>query len=721
MRPSEPESIPDPVDELVFQALERLEEEGTAGLDRFLEASPKYAADIRSRLDALRATGLVEKLDQPALELPRELGTYSVEGLIGEGGMGLVVAAGDRVLKRQVALKIVRPELMAATGTRERFQREGHAVAQLRHPGIVRVFEVGESEGLPFLAMERIDGCSLAQALDLLEGRNPATLKGDDLSRVVELGSESHGPDGQIAPLFRGTWPQACARVVREVAEALHHAHSSGVLHRDVKPSNIMLTPHGRVVLLDFGLAALDEEHSLTRTGSLVGSLPYTAPECISGDAPASVNSDIYALGLTLYELLTLRLPFRAASRSALVEAIVGSSPRPVSEPNRAVPRSIASVTHRAMARAPERRYSSAALLAEDLTSAMAARALEEERASLVAGVRGWSRRRPLEAAMAFCAIAACLALPIILLALRAEAAASTTASAHRSIDRLSTTLEVLDELRLALVPIEELKGTEQEAFRSATLARLRPIYAGIVTEMRGQWTGFEKIDAAARISLAETLLALDRETYVTALLDSESLQSDLSADSRARLALVQVRLAADPSAARSVLDAASGEIDGSRDPWLVAQLTIARARLAGAEDSERAMAADAARFVARSEPARRERATLAAAAIEATWSAPDEAGRERLERAAGELRTFETTTSHPLSLLSTLGRVLERHADLERRAGDAAKAAQLLKETIQVHRRIDGALATTGSEGRRAIELEERLARWQSEGGQAQ
>jgi tetratricopeptide (TPR) repeat protein len=232
----------------------------------------------------------------------------------------------------------------------------------------------------------------------LPSGRKPDELTGADLRRAVVArtkGGESMTPTPLQIPLFNGTLVETSLRIVAAVADALAHAHERGVLHRDVKPSNVMLTPNGRVLLLDFGLATTGEEVSrITRTGALVGSLPYLAPEHFSGDSPPSVAGDVYALGVTLYELLALKLPWEGSLETLRFEKLRGVAP-PLHEANLAVAWDVETVCTTAMERDPERRYASALAFASDLENLLHLRPIRASRPGLMLRAHRWTQRHP--------------------------------------------------------------------------------------------------------------------------------------------------------------------------------------------------------------------------------------------------------------------------------------------------------------------------------------
>jgi len=273
------------------------------------------------------------------------LGDFRIIRKIGQGGMGVVYEAEQESLRRRVALKVLPFHALLGAGALERFQREVRAAGHLHHPRIVPVYGVGEENGLHYFAMPYIDGESLDRVVARLR-----ELPGS--ARRLALGQEagSGSSSGSYA-----LWARSVARVGAEVAEALAYAHSEGILHRDIKPSNLILDAAGVVWIADFGLAKDLNEDGLSRSGDIVGTPRYLAPERLRGWSDA--RSDVYGLGVTLYELVTLTPVFDATERHELLERVAHDEPVRPRRIDPRVPRDLETIILEAIAKEPARRY----------------------------------------------------------------------------------------------------------------------------------------------------------------------------------------------------------------------------------------------------------------------------------------------------------------------------------------------------------------------------
>jgi serine/threonine-protein kinase len=264
-------------------------------------------------------------------------GRYRLEGVIGRGGMSTVYRASDRVLQRTVAVKVMSPALAEDDPSYvTRFEREARAAASLSHPGIVTVYDTGVDEEMRFIAMEFVDGETLTQLIH------------------------------REAPLD----PDRAAWIAAEVADALEAAHQAGLVHRDVKPGNVMIARDGSVKVLDFGIARALDSATITKTGSMLGAMPYMPPEHARGE-PIDARSDLYSLGCVLYEMLTGARPFRDVT-TAIFQQQRGAGPRPPREANPQVGRELSALVLQMLARAPAKRPQSAAEVRDRLRGAPA-------------------------------------------------------------------------------------------------------------------------------------------------------------------------------------------------------------------------------------------------------------------------------------------------------------------------------------------------------------
>ena len=392
-------------------ALDELLDLPEAGRDRFLQKLRAENPEVCKEIESLLQQRPTERLEAPPSQLreaptPTERGAaaplpapdpaasklpevagYEMLGLLGRGGMGVVYKARQRALDRVVALKMIRPGAEADEQDLLRFRTEAEASARLQHPNIVQIYEVGEQDGRPYLALEYVGGGGLDRFLG-----------------------------GAPQP------PRAAAEFVAQLARAMHYAHGRGVLHRDLKPSNVLLSGEGPEMggerdtlaasaarpstlaapkITDFGLAKrLHSDSGLTQTGAVLGTPSYMAPEQAAGDKNVGAAADVYALGAILYEMLTGRPPFRGPTAYDTLLQVRQSEPAPPSRLQPRVPRDLETICLKCLQKSPAKRYAGAGALADDLGRYLAGRPILARPAGRAERAWRWCRRNPKDAAL---------------------------------------------------------------------------------------------------------------------------------------------------------------------------------------------------------------------------------------------------------------------------------------------------------------------------------
>jgi serine/threonine protein kinase len=344
----------------------------------------------------------------PGSSVPTDLGTplgdYRILREIGRGGMGVVYEAEQLSLGRRIALKVLPFALTLDPRQLQRFKNEAHAAACLHHNHIVPVYGIGLERGVHFYAMQYIEGQTLGEVIRELRGLNDPDATGrQGLGAPAPQQPRTPAADTNRTPAAavateRSTRAPAFFRRVAELgvqaAEALEHAHQMGVIHRDVKPGNLLLDVRGHLWVTDFGLARIGDGAALTLTGDLVGTLRYMSPEqALAKHGLVDHRTDVYSLGLTLYELLTLEPAFDGKDREELLRQIAFEEPRPIRERNPAVPADLETIVQKATAKALEERYATAQELADDLRRFLADRPIRARRPTVFDRLAKWSRR----------------------------------------------------------------------------------------------------------------------------------------------------------------------------------------------------------------------------------------------------------------------------------------------------------------------------------------
>jgi serine/threonine protein kinase len=438
-----PSSHREPVEKLAEEFVERFRRGEKPTLDEYVTRFPELAEQIRALFPTLLEMEQLASVEgQPTSPHcgglhdqsppPEQLGEYRILREIGHGGMGIVYEAVQESLGRHVALKVLPLHGLLNPTLLERFKREAKAAAKLHHTNIVPVFGVGEDSGVHYFAMQYIQGQGLDKVLDEVrrlragakEAGSAPEQPGDALSvsmakRLMSgqfSGKEPSAagtplgtaPEAQESPsastpadgfsLTEGAYFRSVARAGVQVAEALAYAHRQGVLHRDIKPSNLLLDAQGTVWITDFGLAKMDDSDNLTDTGDVVGTLRYLAPERLEGRGDE--RSEVYGVGVTLYEMLTLRPAFPETDRLALLQQVRSAEPPRPRRFDGRIPRDLETIVLKAMARDPADRYQMTQALAEELRRWLAGEPIRARPVGALERAWRWAKRRPTAAAL---------------------------------------------------------------------------------------------------------------------------------------------------------------------------------------------------------------------------------------------------------------------------------------------------------------------------------
>ena len=409
---------------------------------------PGLDAEVRERITALHRAWSHRQPETLPFE---RLGDFRLLHRLDTGGMGAVFVAEQESLGRVVALKIMRPEWAGDEHALRRFVREAHTVAQLRHPGVVTVYDAGTDGDTPYLAMELVPGTMMADVLAEAEAEGRRL----PVERVVRWGAR--------------------------LARALDYAHGRGIVHRDVKPNNIRITPDDRPLLLDFGIARDLTRDAATVTDSFQGSPAYAAPEQILGET-IDARTDVYGLGVTLYQALTGAVPFQGPGVEAIFHKVLTELPVPPRRLAPGISADVETVVLKAMEKRPGARYASASAFAEDLEAVLEFRPVSARPPGPIARAAKWARRKPARAVGVASAVIFLLVLATMSIVGRALERKERLAEARHQLDQARETVASYRKERFAAEAEETRLARQREEVNNRyftleedrALARLR-------------------------------------------------------------------------------------------------------------------------------------------------------------------------------------------------------------------------------------------------------
>ena len=379
------------------------------------------------------------KTDLVPVESPKRIGDFEILGELGRGGMGVVYRARQCSLDRLVALKVLSTGLGLTTKAIMRFKREAEAAAKLHHTNIVPVYWTGDENRVPYYAMELVDGPSMDQVIrqlradristDADSGQSTSTTSLTQTAPVPAWVEETVGYQGSpMETSHSSSWESSSslgsattsycdniANMMAGVADALAHAHDHGIIHRDIKPANLLLSSDGRLSINDFGLARMLEQPGMTMTGEFMGSPMYMSPEQIAaGRLPLDHRTDIYSLGASLYQMLTLEPPFPGQQRDQVLSQIIHKDPPRPRTINKRIPKDLETICLKAMEKDPDARYPTAEAMAHDLRAFVHRHAISARRIGPVERTVRWAKRhRSLATAICLAVILGCVAMGI--------------------------------------------------------------------------------------------------------------------------------------------------------------------------------------------------------------------------------------------------------------------------------------------------------------------
>lgn len=462
------------------------------------------------------------------------LGDFELIREVGRGGMGTVYIALQRSLQRTVAVKVLGSQVSSSRNAILRFQREARAAAKLNHAHIVPIFALGEEDGVNFYAMEYIDGPGLNRIIADAKKLGDSSPQPMELAETVALPPGYKANQGDTTPgdLGSGSFElqsaaqfssikitdsrtsnsdghfREIAKHIMSIADALEYAHGEGVIHRDIKPHNLLMGSDGKLRITDFGLARLAEQPGVTATGEMIGSPLYMSPEQIGG-GPHAVDhrADVYSLGATLYEWLALTTPYPGETREQVIGKILTSQASAVAVHNSSIPQDLQTICHMAIERDPARRYQAAGELRDDLRRYLENRPIKAKRTSVVVRISRFVGRHRV-ASMAVASVVLAMVMGLALLSKGREARTQSAAIAEAIEDKDVA----IDDLLRLLAP----KGIELSGPLSRVADAAIPILESVVPSTQTKSSGGEGASSVTGSTLQKLAVRATRDFFET-------------------------------------------------------------------------------------------------------------------------------------------------------------------------------------------------------------
>ena len=388
------------LDDILLEIFNKFIDGEKVNIEEYCKKYPQYKDSILSKL---RIAEFIRK-DLKEEDLSgKKLGEYTILQELGRGGMGIVFLGIHPALSRLTAIKVLPPTFAQDKEALQNFQEEAKTIAKFNHPNIVPIYSISNEEGMYYIAMGYIAGPSFNNIIvNLQENKQPHLLKANVIRKILQMPplEKQHITQKSIAlkrniKFWEKTYYQFVATIGAEVADALYYAHQNHIIHGDIKPSNIMLTTEGIPMVVDFGLSKDIKKLCASKTNEFTGTLAYAAPEQIK-EGIVSEKTDIWSLGVTLYELLTLRNPFIGETVKDVVTKILNGNPLPLKTLNKNIPLELEAVILKCLESKPENRYNSISELCKDLNNYLESKPTKAKPLNILGRAKKFRKRHPV-------------------------------------------------------------------------------------------------------------------------------------------------------------------------------------------------------------------------------------------------------------------------------------------------------------------------------------